>query len=156
MTNSNRIYRAFMPELVERLIVLVPSNLIIQASQFGHSIGELSRGRVSRILFAANAESADQELRLEHLLQQLYAATHDTRLQVETVLFFRASWTKALQSIYQPGDVLACLEPHLVRPRLWQTRPLYQLLAEKLDFPIYILPSQSIPGSSNRVKYDPI
>jgi hypothetical protein len=135
-----------------RIIVLVP-DFSINEIALGRKIWDLARSTGSNILFLGTVQTIDEEWHTLQRVAALFAVTQDRRIHVESRLEFGCSWQKAVRGIWQPGDVILCLENHTVRGTLFGRTSLAGKLAHELNLPVYCLPGsfeqQAIPGGTS-------
>jgi hypothetical protein len=123
-----------------RIIVLVP-DFDINEIALGRKIWDLARATGSDILFLGVVQNIDEEWHTLKRITSLFAVSQDRRTQVDSRLEFGYSWQKAIRRVWQPGDVILCLEDHLARGRFFRRKSLAKELAHELNLPVYCLPS---------------
>jgi len=121
-----------------RLIILVP-DLSIDHIALGRRIWDLASVYGSKVVYLSVVKSFDEELRALRKVAALSAVTRDVFIAVESHVQFNNSWQKALQRLVKPGDVAICIDCHVVPVRLFRHKPLGDLLAVKLNLPVYVL-----------------
>ena len=136
-----------------RIIVLVP-DFDINEIAFGRKIWDLALSTGCDILFLGVVQTIDDEWHTLKRITSLFAVSQDRRIQVDSRLEFGCSCQKAIRRVWQPGDVILCLEDHAVRGRLFGRKPLARELAHALNLPVYCLPgsfeSRVGPDSTSR------
>lgn len=121
-----------------RLIILVP-DLSIDHIALGRRIWDLASINGSKVVYLSVVKSFDEELRALRKVAALSAVTRDVFIDVETHVQFNKSWQKALQRMVKSGDIAICIDCHVVPARIFGHKPLGDLLAEKLNLPVYVL-----------------
>jgi len=130
------------------LLVLVPHDL-----EYGAAIGRIwelavATGRHVRLLSLCNHSAKESSLRRQ--LTLMSALIGNSGVVTEAKVEIGVNWVDAVKRNYQTGDIILCFtEPHAN----FLHRPVTQILAAKLDAPIYILTGSYTHeySSSNRV-----
>jgi hypothetical protein len=137
-----------------RLIVLVP-DFVIDEIALGRKLWDLALSTGSDILFLGTVQDLDEEWHTLHRIASLFAVAQDMHIHIDSHLEFGCSWQKAIRRVWQPGDVILCLEDHAVRGRLFSRKPLAREVAHALELPVYCLPgsfeSRVRPDSASRL-----
>jgi hypothetical protein len=143
---QSTIHAQMERESVRRLSILVPTG--IEYSIATKRILEIARasGIATQLLGLCRDEMEEPGLRRE--LVTLSALLANAGFQVEIKIETGKNWLQFIQHNYCAGDIIVCpAEP----PKAGLSRPLDQVLASKLDAPIYIL-SGLYPPSQPRSK----
>lgn len=119
---------------VNRLIVLVPVDSdYLTATQ---RIWELAIATRARVHLLGLCIKRAEEPALHRQLVMMSAMLADGRVDVEPKVEIGADWIGAVKRSYQKGDMVICFAEQHAGP--WH-RPLRQILASNLNYPVYIL-----------------
>jgi len=90
---------------IQRLVVLAPQ-INGSEAELAQRVWQLSSSRVHHVLYLALAENTREASVARRRLATLAALTRETQIQVETALSFEGDWLSAVNSVWNPGDVI--------------------------------------------------
>lgn len=134
----------------QRLVILMPEYPVDLAS-LGHYVRELAVNHISQILIMTVVKEPFASVHMANVLRYLYAFIHDPFLHVDTRVEANTNWLKAIKTVSRPGDTFLVLSDHLVRVGLFWNQPVSELIAKRLDMPVYILTVDKDVGKNGRV-----
>ena len=133
----------------QRLVVLMPEYTVDLAS-LSHIIRDQAINHTSQILIMSVVKEPFSSVHMAHVLRYLFAFIHDPFLHVDTRVEMNTTWLKAIKKVTRPGDTFLVLSDHSVRKGLFWNQPVSELIAKRLDLPVYILTVHQDAGKNGR------
>jgi hypothetical protein len=121
-----------------RLVVLVPDNELDE-NDLARKVWRLAAPAALNVLFLSLSKDPVAEPYLRRRLATLAALTSDKQVRASARLVSERKWAKAVEIIWNPGDLLVCYARPINPSRGFQRgRPGLQL-ARELNAPVYCL-----------------
>jgi hypothetical protein len=122
-----------------RLIVLIPDAQRVDLYSIANRIRCLAAPGGTPVLYVTLVKNYDDEMPAVHTMARLSAITHSARVRADTLVEINISWPALVNRLRNPGDLVLTFADHTVRAwGLWQ-KSISQVLAEKVNLPIYII-----------------
>jgi hypothetical protein len=130
------------PVPIQRLVVLFPDSEA-DLSFIASRAWEIAGASGARVKFLGLYEEDAREPGMRRQLATLSALVNDGSVTAEAEVVRGRDWVTAVRARWQPGDMLVCLGGgHTVSLQ----KPLSQILASGLNFPLMILSGFSLPA----------
>ncbi len=131
--------------LNNRLVVLVPRGLV-EASRFTQQIHWIALQQHRDVIFLALSDQGLDDLPIARELATLEALTCDPLFEVTSRQVDAPNWVKAIQSVYQPGDMVLCHAGQLAPIGFGKGIPLDDYLTRQMHLPVHLLSGFYQPG----------
>jgi hypothetical protein len=122
----------------ERLVVLVPDR-DVDETEFVRKLWAILGRRRAQVLLISMVTNRRYGPEAQRRLVTLAAVAQDACYQIETRVIFGQSWTRELDDIARPGDLIVCHAAQQAKPTLRGEAPLADLLQAELETPVYVL-----------------
>ena len=143
---SNTIESVSESNLTKRLVVLVPGGLI-EASRFSQQVHWVALQQHRDVIFLALSDQGMDDLPIARELATLEALTCDPLFEVTSRQVNAANWVKAIQSVYQPGDMVLCHAGQLAPIGFGKGIPLEEYLTGQLHIPAQLVSGFYLQGT---------
>lgn len=121
-----------------RLVVLIPSGEINETA-FARRIWQIAASSNLTILYLALSPDSTRMAYERRRLASLAALTSGLNVRAHASVSSESTWQKALGPVMQGGDLLVCLDTHMVPKNLFWHTPLGKQLAGMMNVPVYLI-----------------
>lgn len=123
---------------VRRLVVLLPENDLDECT-LAQRIWSLAAPGSLDILFLVLASNQNVQAHLRRRLATLAAIIGHRQIKVSTKMAVETNWVKAVEQVWQLGDILLCFDRHMRYHSRLRRQRLGIYLAMVMNVPVYLL-----------------
>ena len=125
-------------EPIRRLLVLIPEN-DFDENKLSQSIWNLAAPGALAVSIVALSSLPSAENFLRRRLATIATNTRDSSVRVSTKILPGNNWIQAVKDILQPGDLVICLENHVIINWGVIRRPVGIEISSSLNIPVYMI-----------------
>ncbi len=137
----NDSYRLDSTADSKRLLAIVPLDLA-DHGQFANRIRLLAIQYQAEIIYISLVLHEDERQSARRLLISLVAITSDNLQKSSSQIIKASNWAEAIKLVYEPGDLVACLDSHMIRINPFRPTSLYELLEKQINIPVHLITGQ--------------